>query len=395
MTDLERRVRRALRGLPGSSEERRGRARAAALDALPGGRSPRRPRWLMVAAAVAAAVIAAGAALAATDRLDVRIGPPPEERAGGPPAPAPGRVVVPPGGRGLAVVAGGRLWLGTRSGLGVQGLAATTAELSPGALFVAVGIGRSLVAMTPDGGRRAWSHPLPGPVVAAAWAPNPIAIAYVVRRGARHELRVIEGDGDGDRLVDPDVAPVRPAWRADTQALAYAARGGVRIAAYPALSVRATLAAPRGVAALAYAPTGDRLAVAGAGAGGAVGVSAGGGPVAWTTIAPGSRLDALAWDGPGVLAVAGRGPGPEAPSRLWRVPAGTRAGKASGVAVGPPVAAMESLAPGRLAVAAADGPGLAVWEVAIPGIGEAPLRPRRILLRLPRSGGGVQGLSAR
>ncbi len=81
--------------------------------------------------------------------------------------------------------------------------------------------------IVPDG-RRAWSHPTPGPVVAAAWAPNPIVIAYVVRRGGANELHVIEGDGDRDQLVDADVAPVRPSWRADTQALAYVGRDGRR-----------------------------------------------------------------------------------------------------------------------------------------------------------------------
>ena len=47
--------------------------------------------------------------------------------------------------------------------MGIAGAAA----LSPHALFIAAGIGRSLVAMAPDG-RRAWSHPAGGKVVAIA-----------------------------------------------------------------------------------------------------------------------------------------------------------------------------------------------------------------------------------
>ena len=141
-------------------------------------------------------------------------------------------------------MAWGRLRLGTRAGVGVQRLAATTAELSPNALFAAAGLGDSLVAMAPDG-RRAWSAPTPGEVAAIAWAPNPIAVAYVVRRGTRHELRVIEGDGDDDRLVDPDVRPVRPAWRADTHALAYVgADCAARVAAYPSLATADVLGPP-------------------------------------------------------------------------------------------------------------------------------------------------------
>ena len=44
--------------------------------------------------------------------------------------------------------------------------------------------------------------------------------------GKRYVLRLIEGDGDHDQLVDPAVRPVRPAWRADSLALAYVGAGG-------------------------------------------------------------------------------------------------------------------------------------------------------------------------
>lgn len=399
MPDPEQRIREALRRLPSSSEEARRRAEAAALAAIAPPRARRRrPRWLLAAAGFAAAVVAAGAALAATDRLEVRIGREPAE----PPAmassqaPPSGRVSVPSGGRGLAIVAGGRLWLATRSGLGVQGLAVSTAELSPGARFVAVGIGRALVAMAPDG-RRAWSHPVGGTVVAAAWAPNPIAIAYVVRRGARHELRVIEGDGDNDRLVDPDVVPARPSWRADTGALAYAGRGPhVRVVHYPTLTRRRTLSAPGGAAALSFAPSGDRLAVAAGGASGRVGVTAADGGLRWATPAPGNQLTSLAWHGSDALMIAGPELGTHGMARLWVVPvADGPSGKPSATAHGPRIEAMAAPRRGRIVVAVPDGPGLSVWEVAVPTAGaDVEMRPRRVLLRLPRWGGGVQEMSA-
>ena len=156
---------RAPRGAPPTRRARRPRR-------PPGAAGPPARRWLLAAAAAVAAVVVAGAALAATDRLDVRLGAPPAPTGRGGWDAARGVVQLPDGTQGMALVAGGRLWLGTREGLGVQGLAVSTAELSPNALYAAVGIGRSLVAIAPDG-RRAWSHPTPGPVVAAAWAPNP------------------------------------------------------------------------------------------------------------------------------------------------------------------------------------------------------------------------------
>jgi hypothetical protein len=394
MGDLERRLRRALRGLPGPAEESRRRAERAALGSLPAGGWRLRPRWAVAVAAALAAVVATGAGLAATDRLGIRFG---EEAPAAERAAPPGQVRVPAGVDGLALVADGRLWLGTRSGLGVQRLAATTAELSPNARYAAVGIGRSLVAMAP-GGRAAWSHPAPGPVVAAAWAPNPIVVAYVVRRGDRHELRVIEGDGDNDRLVDADVAPVRPSWRADTGAVAYVARTGeARVADQPSLAVRTVAAPAGGVAAVAFAPRGDLLAVARAGATISLALrgTAAGGP--WVEIAPGASLTALAWSSSEELLVAASdAPGGQT-GRLWTVPVGRQlSGKVSGASHGPTVQALAPLGDGRVAVAVRAAEELRVWEVGSPAtVGYPELRPRRVLLRVPAPAGSVQALSAR
>jgi hypothetical protein len=402
VTALDDRLRRALARLPDPPAEAGRRAERAALEALPA--APRRVgnRWLRAAAAAAAAVVVAGAALAATDHLGVRLGPPPPaERPAPAPAPPGGVVQVPEGARGIALVAGGRLWMGTREGLGVQGLAASAAELSPNARYAAVGIGRSLVAIAPDG-RRAWSRPAAGPVVAAAWAPNPIVIAYVARRGASHELHVIEGDGDGDRLVDPDVAPVRPSWRADTQALAYVGRdGAARVAAYPSLATSAVAAPGPPVAAVAYAPRGERLALATAGPGFAVAFrdgAGGGGP--WMPLGgAGARLSALAWGAPDVLLAAGDEPPDAGPDRVWSlVDTGGPVGKPAGAAFSPiPVLALAPIGDGdRLAVALRAGGRTQVWEAEAPELGlDDPLRPRRVLARVPAAAPGPAALSVR
>ena len=126
------------------------------------------------------------------------------------PAPRVARLLVPRGSDGIAAVVDGRLWLSTRRGVRIEGLPVSAAGLSPHALYVGVGLGRSLVAMAPTR-RLAWTHGTDGPVVAVAWAPDGLRVAYVVRLGKRYSLRLIEGDGDHDQLVDPSVRPVRPA----------------------------------------------------------------------------------------------------------------------------------------------------------------------------------------
>ena len=76
-----------------------------------------------------------------------------------------------------------------------------------------------------DGDPR-WSLARPGRVADARWAPTPgFRIAY--REG--DSLRVVDGDGTGDRLLARDVAPVAPAWlpRANRTVLAYARADGV------------------------------------------------------------------------------------------------------------------------------------------------------------------------
>ena len=71
--------------------------------------------------------------------------------------PANTELSLPQGASGVAAIADGRLSVVTKGGYGTHGRPSTCVALSPNALYVAAGIGHSLVAMAPDG-RRVWSH---------------------------------------------------------------------------------------------------------------------------------------------------------------------------------------------------------------------------------------------
>src|SRR6188474_2945727 len=104
--ELEQQLRDAFDRLPTPAKETSVRARSAALAALTtNGR--RSSRGLILAFAVVAFAVGAGAAaLAATGNLRVGIGARQKHV-----RPVPTRLSVPPGSHGLALVAGGKLWL--------------------------------------------------------------------------------------------------------------------------------------------------------------------------------------------------------------------------------------------------------------------------------------------
>jgi hypothetical protein len=261
--ELESRLERAFAELPGAAPDVEVRARRAAVAAVP--RHTRRagPVGIAVVAAAGAGIAALSLlGLRATGTIHLQIGS--RARAEQRAIPAQ-RLVVPTGADGIAAVVDGRLWLSTRRGMHIEGLPVSAAGLSPHALYVGVGLGRSLVAMAPDR-RLAWTHATRGTVTAVAWAPDGLRVAYIVRIGGHYALRMIEGDGDHDALLDASVRPVRPAWRPDSLALAYVGAGGHAVVLDLGRRSRRLLAATAcgPVRALAFADAGAHLAAVGA-----------------------------------------------------------------------------------------------------------------------------------
>jgi hypothetical protein len=132
---------------------------------------------------------------------------------------------------------------------------------SPHGLFVAGTRADQLVAMTPLG-RVRWALTRREPR-APRWSPSGYRVAYL----SAGRLRVVAGDGTGDRGFARAAAHTAPAWRpGPAHVLAYAARdGGVRLAD---IDRRRELwrSAPGPVpAVLAWSADGRRLVAAGAG----------------------------------------------------------------------------------------------------------------------------------
>jgi hypothetical protein len=256
-SDLERRLDGLLAAAPepdaGAGEEALHRALQALQPATPARRGLR-TAVLVFATAVVLLVIAAGS-LAAAGALHVSFGSKTKQR------PATTQLSLPKGANGIAAIIDGRLSVVTRGGFRLQGLPASAAALSPHALYVAAGLGRSLVAMKPDG-RQAWSHGASGSVVAIAWAPDGLRIAYVVRSGHRLALHVIEGNGAHDVVVDRGIRAVRPSWRSDSLAFAYVGGGGKAIVYDLGHQSRRVYATAAPVTHLAFAPVGRTLMIA-------------------------------------------------------------------------------------------------------------------------------------
>jgi hypothetical protein len=255
-SELERRLEGMLAEAPepdaGAGEE----ALHRALQTLhPSGTPHRglRTAVLVFATALVLLVIAAGS-LAAAGALHVSFGA--KKKA----PPAVTQLVLPKGANGITAIVGGRLSVAIKGGFRLQA-PATAAALSPHALYVAAGIGNSLVAMAPSG-RKAWTHPTGGKVVAIAWAPDGLEIAYVVRSGGRLELHLIYGNGRRDATIDRSVRAIRPSWRADSLALAYVGAGGKAIVYDLSHQRHRIFGNTAPVTHLAFAPSGKTLALA-------------------------------------------------------------------------------------------------------------------------------------
>jgi hypothetical protein len=263
-SNLESRLGELFAQLPEPGHELGEQALARALGALPAPqRSPRPIRALVLVLGVGVVLLAVAAgALAAAGALHVSLGRP-AQRTPRSATTAVAQLSVPRGALGTSATVDGRLWLTTASGLRLEGLPVTAAALSPHALYVAAGIGHSLVTMAPSG-RRAWSHPVPGTVAAIAWAPDGLRIAYIVETAGRFRLYAIEGNGRRNRLVDGAVRPTAPAWRGDSRALAYVAAGGHPVVYDFGHDSHTSLAAPaaRNARFLGFRAAGAELAIA-------------------------------------------------------------------------------------------------------------------------------------
>jgi WD40 repeat protein len=79
---------------------------------------------------------------------------------------------------------------------------------SPSGLFAVAARGRQLTAVDPVGDVR-WSLAARQPVSDPTWSPSGIRVAYL----SGSSLRIVAGDGTGDRPLVDRVAPVAVAWR--------------------------------------------------------------------------------------------------------------------------------------------------------------------------------------
>jgi hypothetical protein len=134
------------------------------------------------------------------------------------------------------------------------------ASWSPHGLYIAAARSNQLVALEPNG-RVHWKIAQPRPVGAPQWSYEGFRIAYY----AGPSLRIINGDGTGDRLLVANaVGPGLPAlaWRPGTHQLAYTNSQNVVVLQDVDTGRVLWRRATRGVEALLWSHDGARLLVA-------------------------------------------------------------------------------------------------------------------------------------
>jgi hypothetical protein len=253
-------VRRALLSIPVPDELDAQRRAWAVVQAAFAEREriwwPRRHSRPILAFAVVAALLAA--ALTPPGRAVVRevrdlIG---REEVGRKDA-APALFRLPAAGRLLVTSARG-VWLVQRDGSKRLLGRYRDATFSPTGRFVAVARRNELVALEPAAGELQWSLPRRD-VRSPRWHGSVVdtRIAYLSGRN----LRVVPGDGTGDKLLAKEVHPIAPAWRPGSNYVLALSDPRGRVHVY-ATETRGLLGRSRGGEApleLEWAPSGRRL----------------------------------------------------------------------------------------------------------------------------------------
>lgn len=122
--------------------------------------------------------------------------------------PAPQTLAGLPGGGALVIDSSSGAWIVDRD-RGRHRLGSyVAAQLSPHGRFVLAWRGSELQALTPRGEPQ-WAVAAPAPVKLARWSTDGYRVAYVTGSS----LRVVAGDGSGDRDLVDAVASVAPAWQ--------------------------------------------------------------------------------------------------------------------------------------------------------------------------------------
>jgi hypothetical protein len=213
----EAKLRRHLQGDPAPGEEEAGGrvfpiVRAAHAERVRVPWIERHSRLVIVLALLASVAVAAvtppGRAVVDTVREQVAEEPPPAnplER-------------VPGGGRLLVLSASGP-WIvhedGSKRLLGPYG----DASWSPRGLFVVATQGGRLVTLDPESGDVRWSLSRSERIADPRWSGGGSDTRIAYRAG--RSLHVVAGDGSPDYVLAEAVAPLSPAWQADSHVLAY------------------------------------------------------------------------------------------------------------------------------------------------------------------------------
>jgi hypothetical protein len=178
--------------------------------------APRKRDWRMVAAVtfgvavLAAAFTSPGLAVLGSLRDAVR----------GQEGAHPALAALPSGGRLLAESAAG-VWIVQRDGSKRLLRGYRDASWSPHGKFIAAVHGSELRALEPNGAVH-WSLGRKGSIESPRWSYEGFRVAYF----AGGALRVVNGDGTGDRLLTRAVRPGPSAWQPQTHTLAYVNRAG-------------------------------------------------------------------------------------------------------------------------------------------------------------------------